>query len=69
MRLSDSEITIIKAAAKKIFGLDARIFLFGSRVENSRKGGDIDLYVETEKPAMLQDKISFTVKIHFHAWG
>ncbi|RJP95171.1 MAG: nucleotidyltransferase domain-containing protein [Desulfobacteraceae bacterium] len=59
MRLTDSERMIIKAAAKRIFGLDARIFLFGSRVDNSRKGGDIDLYVETEHPTMLQDKISF----------
>lgn len=52
------EKKIIKAAAKDIFGLGTRIFLFGSRVNDSLKGGDIDLYIETEKHALLQDKIS-----------
>ncbi len=58
MRLTDIEKTIIKAEAKNIFGPGTRIFLFGSRVDDSLKGGDIDLYIETEKHALLQDKIS-----------
>lgn len=59
MRLTDAEITIIKMEATKVFGPGTRIFLFGSRVDDSRKGGDIDLYVEVEHPVQLQDKISF----------
>ncbi len=44
MRLQPQEVKIIKEA---ILSLDshARIFLFGSRVDTSRKGGDIDLLV------------------------
>lgn len=59
MRLTESEIIIIKDAARQLFGSNIKIFLFGSRVDDSRKGGDIDLYIETEKDSLLQDKISF----------
>jgi uncharacterized protein len=60
MRLSGSERAIIKESARKIFGSNTKIFLFGSRIDDSRKGGDIDLYIEAEKNTCLQDKISFT---------
>lgn len=46
MRLSQSEISGIKAAAKLAFGEDAKVYLFGSRVHDHLKGGDIDLYIE-----------------------
>lgn len=59
MRLTNNEITVIKSSATSFFGSGARIFLFGSRTDDSRKGGDIDLYVEAEHPVQLQDKISF----------
>ena len=58
MRLTESEKMIIKKAAQKIFGPEVRIFLFGSRVNDYRKGGDIDLYIETENHALLQDNLS-----------
>ncbi len=44
MRLSEKEIKIIKENTKKIFG-DSKIILFGSRVDDNKKGGDIDLYI------------------------
>ena len=63
MRLSDFGKNTIKETAKKIFGPDAKIFLFGSRVDDSIKGGDIDLFIEKAKHESLQDKISFISKL------
>ena len=39
----------IKAAAET-FGADAVVRLFGSRVHDHLKGGDIDLHVEVDPP-------------------
>lgn len=44
MRLLPEEVKIIKEAVLRL-DPSARIFLFGSRVDASRKGGDIDLLI------------------------
>lgn len=48
MRLSQQQITAIKELTEETFGDDAEVYLFGSRVDDTRRGGDIDLYVETD---------------------
>lgn len=48
MRLSKQEISLLKNELK-ILDLDAKIYLFGSRVDDSKKGGDIDLLVISTK--------------------
>lgn len=50
MRLTEGERRVIRAAVSKHFGEDARVWLFGSRVDDTRRGGDIDLLVETTLP-------------------
>lgn len=47
MRLTNAQIDIIRKAIRHIFGQDALIWLFGSRVDDSKRGGDVDLYIET----------------------
>ncbi|MEI7424422.1 MAG: nucleotidyltransferase domain-containing protein [Prolixibacteraceae bacterium] len=49
MRLSPSEIKIIKSVACQVWGDQAHIYLFGSRVDDSKRGGDIDLYVDPKE--------------------
>ncbi len=46
MRLSKRVITVLKDSIKKSFG-DVNIYLFGSRTDDSKKGGDIDLAIDT----------------------
>ena len=46
MRLTDVQVQRIRDSAAKYFGTDTRVWLFGSRTDPQRRGGDIDLYIE-----------------------
>ncbi len=46
MRLSKYETGTIKKVASEIWGDNVVIYLFGSRTDDSIKGGDIDLYIQ-----------------------
>jgi predicted nucleotidyltransferase len=48
MRLSQEQINVLKDGLKQLDAL-ARVYLFGSRVDDSKKGGDIDLLIKSEK--------------------
>ncbi|MGH8471649.1 MAG: nucleotidyltransferase domain-containing protein [Gammaproteobacteria bacterium] len=50
MRLSEKERSVIREAVGEAFEGRARVWLFGSRVDDALRGGDIDLYVETDLP-------------------
>ena len=45
MRLDPKTRDEIREAARRFFGTD--VYLFGSRTDDSKRGGDIDLYIET----------------------
>jgi uncharacterized protein len=47
VRLTAQEVAAIKVAARETFGDDAVVRLFGSRVHDHLRGGDIDLHIET----------------------
>jgi len=47
MRLTKEQISIIKALVSQHFDDDTDVILFGSRVDDTARGGDIDLYIET----------------------
>ena len=54
MRLTPDQIQAIRHAAQRVLGRDARVSLFGSRVLDDRKAGDIDLFFETD--AILENR-------------
>jgi predicted nucleotidyltransferase len=48
MRLKDSEQVAILSTVQYL-DINARVYLFGSRVDDTKKGGDIDLLVMSDK--------------------
>ena len=56
MRLTDNEIKFIKQTINKY--LPSKIYIFGSRLDENKKGGDLDIYLIPQiKPTI--DKIGF----------
>jgi len=47
MRLSQADRDLIKTTVADRLGSKASVRLFGSRTDESRRGGDIDLFIET----------------------
>lgn len=47
MRLSRNEIEIILKVANEIYGKGVKVYLFGSRTDENKRGGDIDLLLRT----------------------
>ena len=48
MRLNQYEKEVIAASARKYFGENTGVILFGSKADDTRKGGDIDLVVRPD---------------------
>jgi len=48
MRLTPDQAQITKNTIARVLGAESRVWLFGSRVDDDLRGGDIDLLVETE---------------------
>ncbi|MDO9161746.1 MAG: nucleotidyltransferase domain-containing protein [Methylococcaceae bacterium] len=67
MRLTPFQIKTICESAKKNFGESAHVWLFGSRVNDTAKGGDIDLYVELQTQNVsdvIDAKLRFLCELH-----
>lgn len=63
MRLNQSEINAIKQAFDETFN-KGEVILFGSRIDDTRRGGDIDLYLVVPKKEATQSKrIAFAMKL------
>lgn len=61
MRLTSNEQQVIRDASLRYFGVRPR--LFGSRVNDSKLGGDIDLYIE----ACVSPKQGVDARLHMIA--
>lgn len=50
MRLTQRQIAVIREIVAEMAGSDATVRLFGSRLDDAAKGGDVDLMVEVPHP-------------------
>lgn len=57
MRLTDFEKRAIAAAARAVLPRGARVALFGSRLDDARRGGDLDLLVELPPGCSADDAV------------
>ncbi len=67
MRLTTSQVSCIRDGVVKYFGSTSHAWLFGSRLDDQLRGGDIDLYIEPEAqdPTLLVDaKLKFLREMH-----
>ncbi|MFP4267668.1 MAG: nucleotidyltransferase family protein [Spirochaetaceae bacterium] len=69
MRLQKYEVDAIKKAVHRHFGASSRVFLFGSRVDDTKAGGDIDILVEhdgsMEGSKLIRAKLHTMTDIQF----
>ncbi len=64
MRLTKKYQQIIKTKAKEFFGKDSSVYLFGSRVDDNKRGGDIDLFIDTcPGDKNFENKIKFIMSL------
>jgi predicted nucleotidyltransferase len=57
MRLTLDQAQTIRERIRACMGVNTRIWLFGSRADDSRRGGDVDLYVEPEAVPGLTERL------------
>jgi len=54
-----------EALSKALSGIEGEVYLFGSRVDDSKKGGDIDILIFSgQKPLKLSNKVATNFFLH-----
>jgi predicted nucleotidyltransferase len=65
MRLTDHQIAAIRILAYQLAGTQSRVRVFGSRIDDTQQGGDLDLMLElpepVENPAFLAAQLAAKV--------
>ena len=68
MRLSAVERCAVESASREALPAGTRVLLFGSRLDDNRRGGDIDLLVELPEPLSADDVVNrrtrFTARLY-----
>ena len=65
VRLTPHQQTEILNTARELFGPKVRVVLFGSRVDDRLRGGDIDLMIDTdlESQSAHEGRLTFLVEL------
>lgn len=68
MRLNSTERNAIAQAAREAFDPGTAVFLFGSRAHDDRRGGDIDLLVETPRSMSPEEQVARRTRFVARIW-
>ena len=65
VRITPTDLELIKVAFKKHFSTQDHLWLFGSRVDLKKRGGDLDFYIETMESAStaVDKKMAFVSEL------
>ena len=70
MRLTDHQIAAIRILAYQLAGTQSRVRVFGSRIDDTKQGGDLDLMLElpepVDNPALMAAQMSAQVSRAMH---
>ena len=62
MRLANNQIQAIRQIASQVAGSQSRVRVFGSRLDDAARGGDLDLMLEltepVDNPALIAAQLS-----------
>jgi len=65
MRLTDHQIAAIRILAHQLAGTQSQVRVFGSRIDDTKQGGDLDLMLElpeaVDNPAFLAAQMAAKV--------
>ena len=59
------EKKIITGTAQEVFGPTVKVYLFGSRTDLQKKGGDIDLLIVSDQQISIAQQLKFLARIEF----
>ncbi len=63
MRLTKQQIDAITQTVVRLAGNDAAVYLFGSRLNDQAKGGDIDLFIESDTQLSLIQRAQIKMQL------
>jgi len=61
MRLKKDEIELIKRVIKSM--VKGEIYVFGSRIDDNKKGGDVDIYIIPDKNLSAKERLEILTEI------
>lgn len=73
MRLTDYQTQVIRQLARQVAGSKSRVRVFGSRLDDTAHGGDLDLMLElpepVDNPALMAAANNMSTEIERRGWA
>jgi len=63
MRISPEQTALILRTVGEQAGAGVRVLLFGSRTDDTRRGGDVDLLIESEPPLSGLQRVDIQLRL------